>query len=127
MYGFLGHAALQRIMDRRRRLLNSRVRGRGGHAEPPGAAEYLMDLSELMYRRGLLVGGVAAASAASSSAAGPAAEAQLAIASIERGLSRVASGDDTEWDRGVAEVAAARAGFHAASMSWDAVLAKLQE
>ena len=146
MYGLLGHAAVQRIMDRRRR----RGRGRGsggsdgggssgggsdhsrsprGHAEPPriDLSEYMIDLSELMYRRGLLAGGVAAASAASASAAASGSEAQLAIASMERGLSRVASGDDTEWDRGVAQVAAARACFHAASRSWDEVLAKVQE
>jgi len=156
MYGLLGHAALQRIMDRRRRrIMNGRGRGRGrgrgggsggsdggggssgggsdhsrsprGHAEPPGAAEYLIDLSELMYPRGLLAGGVAAASAASAAAASSSSEAQLEIASIERGLSRVASGDDLEWDRGVAQVAAARACFHTASMSWDAVFHKVQE
>ena len=87
----------------------------------------MIDLSELMYRRGLLVGGVAAAAAASSSAAAASSEAQLATASIERGLCRVTSGDDTEWDRGVSQVAAARACFHSSFLSWDALLAKVEE
>lgn len=162
MYGLLGYATLQRIVDRRRRRImnggRGRARGRGrgggsggfdldgsgdgggssgggsdhsrsprGHAEPWGVAEYTADMSELIYRRGLLVGGVAAASAASSSADASRSEAQLATASIERGLGRVMSGDDTEWDRGVTQVAAARACFHAAFVSWDAVLAKVEE
>jgi hypothetical protein len=86
------------------------------------------DVANLMFRRGILVGGVAAAAAASWIAQRATAEAVAATMSIntDRPTTAVIAGQDTEWDRCVSEVTSAAAATHGAARAWLAVLAELR-
>jgi len=80
-----------------------------------------------MFRRDILVGGVAAAAAASSSAQCATAEAVAATMGInaDRSTMAIVAGRDTQWDRCVSKVASAAAATHGAARAWLAVLAEL--